>query len=168
MTTDELIPQGDLRLLGTETAQDLLAAPIPVHLAWIARDGTPRTTPLNAIWNGEELVMGAFAGTHKVADLAANPIVAASIEDHDGPPRLLQLRGRVTLAEVDGVLPEYSAAQRKAGGAAVDAYLAAIDRPGLRSVRIALRPTWVGLIDHTTRFAGRTPAPVLAALRSKA
>jgi hypothetical protein len=167
MTTDELIPQGDLRLLDTDAARLLLAAPIPAHLAWIARDGTPRTTPLNAVWNGEELVLGAFASTHKVADLAVNPAVAVSIEDHDGPPRLLQLRGRVTLAEVEGVLPEYAAAQRKAGGAAVEAYLAAIDRPGLRSVRIGLRPTWVGLIDHSTRFAGRTPAPVLAALRGE-
>jgi hypothetical protein len=73
------------------------------------------------------------------------------------------------MTEVDGVLPDYAAAQRKAvGDDAVAGYLEAIDKPGLRMVRIGLRPTWVGVIDHQERFAARTPAPVLAALTADA
>ena len=169
MPSDEVLPQGDLRLLDSEVAQSLLAAPIPVHLTWVAPDGTPRITPMNAVWTGDELVMGAFAGTYKVVDLASQPDVAVCIDTHDGPPLVLTLRGRVTLEEVDGVLPEFAAAMRKVRGTAeTDAYVAAIDRPGLRSVRIGLRPTWVGVVDHQTRFAQRTPAPVLAALQGTA
>jgi hypothetical protein len=78
------------------------------------------------------------------------------------------LRGRVSMADVDGVLPEYAAAQRKGAGDATDVYLAAIDQPGLRMVRIGLRPTWVGVLDFQERFPSRTPAPVLAALTSGA
>ena len=36
--------------------------------------------------------------------------------------------------------------------------LAALDVPGLRMVRIGLRPSWVGVIDFRERFPGRTPA----------
>jgi hypothetical protein len=115
------------------------------------------------------LVMGAFAGAFKVADLAARPDVAVSIDVNDGAPQVLLLRGTVTLLEVDGVLPEYVAAGRKVRGSAeTDPFVAAIDGPGLRSVRIGLRPTWAGIVDHRNRFAERTPAPVLAALRGKA
>ncbi|TQM36583.1 pyridoxamine 5'-phosphate oxidase family protein [Pseudonocardia cypriaca] len=169
MTIPDQLPQGDLRLLDTETARFLLAAPVPAHLAWVGRDGNPRVTPMNAVWTGEELVMGAFAGAFKVADLAARPDVAVSIDVNDGAPQVLLLRGPVTLLEVDGVLPEYVAAGRKVRGSAeTDPFVAAIDRPGLRSVRIGLRPTWAGIVDHRSRFAERTPAPVLAALQGKA
>jgi hypothetical protein len=44
------------------------------------------------------------------------------------------------------------------------AYVEAIDQPGLRMVRIALRPTWVGVLDFQQRFPGLTPGPVLAVL----
>ena len=69
------------------------------------------------------------------------------------------------MIDVDGILPEYAAAHRKVvGGHASDAYLAAIDQPGLRMVRIGLRPSWVGVLDFQERFPERTPAPVLTAL----
>jgi len=45
-----------------------------------------------------------------------------------------------------------------------NAYLAAIDQPGLRMVRIGLRPSWVGVVDFQERFPARTPQPVRAAL----
>jgi hypothetical protein len=74
------------------------------------------------------------------------------------------LRGKVSLAEAQGVLPEYATMQRQVmGDEAGNAYLEAIDKPGLRMVRIGLRPTWVGVLDFHERFAGRTPEPVLAA-----
>ncbi|MEV7007076.1 pyridoxamine 5'-phosphate oxidase family protein [Streptosporangium sp. NPDC051022] len=161
------VPQGDVRLLDTPVARRLLAAPIPARLAYNGGDETPRAIPINFHWTGDELVMGAFAGTHKVRDLKARPDVAVCIDTADGPPQVLLLRGRVSLAEVDGVLPEYAAAQRSTmGEEASAAYLATIDRPGLRMVRIGLRPTWVGVLDFQERFPGRTPEPVLAALRA--
>jgi hypothetical protein len=162
------LPQGDTRLLDTAVAQRLLNAAAPAHLAYAGRDGTPRLIPMNFVWTGDELVMGAFAGTYKLNDLRKRPDVAVCIDTADGPPEVLMLRGRVVLTEAAGVLPEYAAAQRKTRGEESDGFLAAIDKPGLRMVRIGLRPVWVGVIDHLTRFAARTPAPVLDALGADA
>jgi hypothetical protein len=81
---------------------------------------------------------------------------------------VLLLRGTVSMTDVNGVLPEYAAAQRRVMGDGANAYLAAIDKPGLRMVRIGLRPTWVGVLDFRQRFPGRTPAPALAALTQTA
>ncbi|WP_433270138.1 hypothetical protein ACQPWR_14275 [Micromonospora vinacea] len=70
-----------------------------------------------------------------------------------------------SLTEVEGVLPEYATIQRAGMGDEMgNAYLAAIDQPGLRMVRIGLRPTWVGVVDFQERFPARTPQPVRAAL----
>ncbi|MEU4475690.1 pyridoxamine 5'-phosphate oxidase family protein [Micromonospora sp. NPDC023888] len=161
------LPQGDVKLLGTAVAQRLLAAPV-ARLAWTSRDGTPRLIPVNFLWTGVELVVGAFAGTYKIGDLRARPDVAICIDTADGLPEVLMLRGTVTLTEVEGVLPEYAAIQRAGMGDELGAaYLEAIDKPGLRMVRIGLRPTWVGVVDFQERFPARTPAPVRAALRGE-
>lgn len=158
------LPQGDLRLLGTPTAQHLLKTARVARLAYTGKDEKPRLIPVNFLWTGDELVVPAFAGTYKVRDLRARPDVAVCIDTVGPPPQVLMLRGQVTLAEVEGVLPEYAATQRTMmGEEAGAAYIEAIDQPGLRMVRIALRPAWVGVLDFQERFAERTPAQVLAA-----
>lgn len=160
------IPQGDPRLLGTPTAQRLLNdTTLLARLAYVAKDGAPRLIPMNFLWNGNEVVLAAFAGTYKIADLRARPDVAITIDTADGPPQALMVRGKVTLAEVEGVLPEYATMQRAGRGEEQgNAYVAAIDKPGLRMVRIGLRPAWVGVLDFRERFPALTPKPVLAAL----
>src|SRR4051812_15216979 len=106
------LPQGDTRLLDTPTAQRLLTGSTQMaRLAYTAKDGTPRLIPVNFLWNGEEVVVAAFAGTYKIRDLRARPDVAITIDTADGPPQALMLRGKVTLAEVEGVLPEYATVQ---------------------------------------------------------
>jgi hypothetical protein len=162
------LAQGDVRLLDTPVAQRLLRAPVPARLAYTGLDDTPRAIPINSHWTGDELVMGAFDGTYKIAALRARPDVAVCIDTVDGTVAALLLRGSVALTEVEGVLPDYATAQRRVTGEVADAYLAAIDVPGLRMVRIGLRPTWVGLLDFQERFPERTPAPVLAALSGTA
>ena len=46
------LPQGDLRLLETDLVRELLKAPIPVRMAYVARDGTPRVVPTWFHWTG--------------------------------------------------------------------------------------------------------------------
>ena len=59
------------------------------------------------------------------------------------------------MAEVAGIVPEYASAQyRYAGPELAAAGLAQVDKPGVRMARIALRPSWVGLLDFQTRFPG--------------
>jgi Pyridoxamine 5'-phosphate oxidase len=147
------LPQGDLRLLESDVARRLLASTLPARLAYNWTDGTPRVVPIWFHWTGEELVMGTFAAAPKLAALRANPDVAISIDTDTYPPELLSVRGRATVTEVAGAVPEYAlAARRYMSEEAAAAYIGQIDHPGTRMARIAVRPTWVGLIDFQTRL----------------
>ena len=154
------LPQGDLGLLGSEVAKRLLVSTIPARFAYVARDGTPRIVPTWFHWTGDELVMPTFVSAphvrHAAARLAAlraNPDVAISIDTEDTPPVALSVRGRASVTEVDGVAPEYAlAARRYLGEEAAASYLAMLDQPVTRMARIAVRPTWVGVIDFQTRL----------------
>jgi hypothetical protein len=71
---------------------------------------------------------------------------------------VLLLRGRVELTGQDGIVEEYAAAHRRYYGEEQGAAnVAEADRPGVRMVRIALRPAWVGVLDFQTRFPGGGP-----------
>ena len=155
-------PQGDLRLLETDLAQRLLHAPIPARLGFIWTDGTPRVVPTWFHWTGREIVMVTYmAGPnigirHPAARLAAlrsNPDVALTIDTEPYPPQSLTVRGRAQISVVRGVAPEYAAAARRyLGEAAAAEMLAGLDQPGTEQARIAVRPTWVGLLDFATRL----------------
>jgi hypothetical protein len=166
MSTDDTpggpaaLPQGDLRLLETQQARRLLAAPLPARYAYTATDGTPRVLPSWFHWTGEELVMPTFVSAphvrrpaRRLAALRANPEVAVTIDTETFPPQVLLLRGRAQVTEVAGVVAEYAlAARRYLGEEAAATYLAQLDQPGTRMARIAVRPRWVGLLDFQTRL----------------
>ncbi len=149
------IPQGSLELLDTPLARTLLASAIPARMAFTAVDGTPRIVSSWFRWTDGELVMPTFlAAPHiarparRLADLRSRPEVAVSIDPDGSPARALLLRGRAEITEVDGVDPDYAASARQyLGEDAAPDYLAMLDQPGTRMARIALRPTWVGLLD---------------------
>ena len=159
------LPQGDVRLLETDLARELLHASIPARLAFIAADGTPRVVPTWFEWNGAEVVMATYvagpdAGIRhpaaRIAALRANPFVALTIDTEDFPPRSLTIRGRAEIDEVDGLAPEYVASAHRYLGDAAATMLAGMDQPGTVQARIAVRPRWVGLLDFTERL----PSPL--------
>lgn len=160
MTTGVLVDpqtlrQGDAGLLHTEVAQRLLGSTELARVAYTAADGTPRVFPMLFHWTGTELVLSTFAGARKIAALRARPDVAITIDSAGMPPEVLLLRGRASVTDVDGIVPEYVLAQRRYGGdEQAAAAVAEIDHPGTRMARIAVRPTWVGVLDFQTRFPG--------------
>ncbi|MDN3353496.1 pyridoxamine 5'-phosphate oxidase family protein [Actinomadura sp. DC4] len=153
--TMKALPQGDVRLLEHPVAEHLLASTELARLAYVAGDGTPRVMPMLFHWTGEELVMSTFAGARKIATLRARPDVAITIDTAGAPPEVLLIRGRMTVTDVEGVVPEYASAQRRYyGDEAAAAGLAQVDQPGLRMARLAVRPSWVGVLDFQARFPG--------------
>jgi hypothetical protein len=154
------IEQGDPRLLESELAQRLLESTIPARFAYTALDGTPRIVASWFAWTGEELVLPTFIAaphvshaTHRLRALRADPDVAVSIDTESFPPEVLSIRGRAEIVEAEGVVPEYAEAARRFLGAEQAAeYLAQIDQPGTRMARVAVRPSWVGLLDFQTRM----------------
>ena len=90
---------------------------------------------------------------YRVRALRAHPDVAVTIDTESFPPEVVTIRGRAEVTEVDGITPEYAlAAHRYLGEDEATAYLAQIDQPGTRMARIAVRPTWVGVLDFETRM----------------
>jgi hypothetical protein len=154
------LSQGDLKLLESEVAKRLLASTIPARYAYTALDGTPRVLGSWFVWTGEELVLPTFISaphvshpTYRVRALRANPDVAVTVDTESFPPEVLSIRGSADITEVDGVMPEYAeAAHRYMGTEQATPYLAQIDDPTTRMARIAVRPTWVGLLDFQTRM----------------
>jgi hypothetical protein len=159
---DAALRQGDVGLLATEVAQRLLGSTRPARLAYVAADGTPRIVPTWFHWTGDELVMPTFVKAphvtrpaRRLAALRANPAVAVSIDTETEPPEVLLLRGRVSITEVDGVMPEYALeARRRLDNQSATDLLTMIDHPGTTMARIALRPAWVGTLDFQTRMPG--------------
>jgi Pyridoxamine 5'-phosphate oxidase len=160
-TTSERLPQGDLRLLETDVAQQLLHSTIPARMAFVWTDGTPRVIPTWFHWTGEEIVMATYiAGPDigirhpaaRLAALRANPRIALTIDTDTFPPQTLTIRGTATITEVEGLAPEYAAAARRyLGEEAAGSMLASLDQPGTAQARIAVRPDWAGVLDFVTR-----------------
>ena len=154
------IEQGDLRLMETDLAKRLLTSTIPARYAYTALDGTPRVLGSWFVWTGEELVLPTFISAphvshtvYRLRALRANPDVAITIDTEAFPPEALSIRGEAEITEVEGVAPEYAeAAHRYMGTEQATPYLAEIDDPSTRMARIAVRPTWVGLLDFQTRL----------------
>ena len=154
------LEQGDLRLLGSDVALRLLASSLPARYAYTALDGTPRVVASWFHWTGDELVMPTFVSAphvrhpaYRLRALRANPDVAVTIDTDAFPPEVLSIRGQASLTELDGIVPEYAlAARRYLGEEEASAYLAQIDHPSTRMARIAVRPTWVGVLDFQTRL----------------
>jgi hypothetical protein len=154
------LPQGDLRLLESDIAARLLTSTVPARLAYTSLDGTPRVMPTWFHWTGEELVMGTFFSAPHVRHAAsrlralrANPAVAITIDTDTFPPEVLSIRGQASVTEVDGVVREYALmARRYLGEEGGAAYVDYVDDPVTRMARIAVRPTWVGVIDFQHRL----------------
>lgn len=144
-------------VLNRPLSQEMLARDI-TRLAYVAKDGTPRTVPIGFSWNGTEIVMCSPTNAPKLASLRRNPAVALTIDTEVHPPKILLIRGKVELDEVDGIPDEYmemngsyqmTPEQRVEWEAGVRALYDGM-------VRIVVKPTWAKMIDFETTL----PTPV--------
>ena len=152
------LAQGDLELLESDLAKRMLSSTVPARLAYTAKDGTPRVMPIWFHWTGDELVMCTFVPSPKIAALRESAEVAITIDTDEFPPESLLIRGRASVTESEGAAPEYAAAARRyLGEEAAAAYIPEVNQPGTRMASIAVRPTWVGVLDFQTRFPNALP-----------
>src|SRR5688572_9925551 len=153
--------QGSLELLKHPVAQEMLQAPIPMRLAYVWPDGTPRVVPIGFHWDGTDLVIGSPPDAPKLKVLEKNPKVALTIDSNTMPYHVLMIRGTASMTTHDGIIPEYTSyCHRYMGQEGGDAWLAQVSQLVSQMVRIAIRPEWVGLLD----FEGRLPSAVEKAI----
>ena len=158
-------PNEITEVLNRPGSQELLARDV-ARLAYVAKDGTPRTIPIAFTWNGTQIVLCTTKNAPKLHALRANPMVALTIDTEVHPPKILLLRGRAELDVVDGIPEEYlmmngtyemTAEQRVAWEAEVRSLYDGM-------VRIVVTPTWAKLIDFETTL----PSAVEELVRERA
>ena len=156
--------QGDLALLQDPVAQELLQSRIPARLAYTWLDGTPRVVPIWFHWNGEEIVLGTPPDAPKVKALPHNPKVSLTIDEEAYPSKVLMIRGTASLETVQGVTAEYEASAKRYFGEEQGQAWVEQSRGLIRqTVRISIRPEWVGILDFQTRFPSALEAAMEAA-----
>ena len=138
-------------VLNRPMSQELLARDL-TRLAYVAKDGTPRTIPIGFTWNGFQLVMCTAKNAAKLIALRHNPAVALTIDTEVHPPKILLIRGRAELDVVEGIPAEYletngayqmTPDQRAEWEAEIHSLYDGM-------VRIVVTPTWAKLIDFET------------------
>jgi hypothetical protein len=143
---------GDLAVLETPLAQEILASTTPARFAYVGRDGRPRVVPIWFHWNGNELVFGTTPGSPKLAALEANPAVAVTIDTIVWPYQALMIRGDGAIDMVDGIVPEYElSARRYFGPEQGPAWIDQIRPRYPKMARIRLTPKWAWLLDYEER-----------------
>lgn len=157
-------PEQITEVLNRPLSRELLARDL-TRLAYVAKDGTPRTVPIGFSWNGTEVVMCTATNAPKLHALRHNPMVALTIDTEVHPPKMLLIRGRAELDHVDGIPDEYlelnttyemTAEQRVEWEAGVRSLYDSM-------VRIVVTPTWAKLIDFETTL----PTPVEELIRRR-
>jgi len=157
--------QGDLALLLDPVAQALLSSREPARLAYSWTDGSPRVVPIWFTWNGTELIMAGPADAPKNKALRTNPRVAITIDQASSwPYKVLLMRGRATVEEVQGIVPEYAqAAVRYFGEEQGAAWVEQVRKMGESMTRVAVTPDWASVIDFEQRFPSAIARKLAAA-----
>jgi Pyridoxamine 5'-phosphate oxidase len=99
-------PDEIAEVLNRPISQELLARDL-TRLAYVAKDGTPRSIPIAFTWNGSEIVMCTSKNAPKLPALRHSPAVALTIATEVHPPKILLIRGQAELEVVDGIPDEY-------------------------------------------------------------
>jgi hypothetical protein len=137
--------------LAKPIAQELLTSPIPARMAYTGLDGAPRAIPIGYLWNGTHLIAATVPTSAKVAALAKDPRVALTIDTNEFPPKVLLIRGKAQLEQVEGVPDDYLEASRRYVGESDFAQFEA----GVRALYdqmtvITIVPEWAKLLDFET------------------
>lgn len=152
MTTKTMTRDEITEVLNRPLSKELLARHL-TRLAYVAKDGTPRTIPIGFTWNGTQIVLCTTKNAPKLHSLRANPAVALTIDTEVHPPKVLLIRGTAELDPVDGIPDEYL---RMNGSYEMTAEQRVEWEREVRSlyadgmVRVVVTPTWAKLIDFET------------------
>ena len=156
MTYDEIV---DI-MNNDPIVQELLRAPIPMRLAYVARDGSPRVVPISYLWNGKVFVFASPPDWPKIKALSVNPKVAITVDTTNFPPYILLARGIATIELDKGLPDEYVEASRRiVGEDRMPEWEAGVRAENRNMALVSITPTWIKVIDFKTRFPGPSQPP---------
>ncbi len=114
---------------------DLLERPTFAHLATVAPDGSPHSSVMWFVWDGEVLRFTHTTSRQKYTNIAHEPRIAISIADPDDPYRSLEVRGIVEKIEPDDEVASFYQSLQKRYGESYPIHDAA------KRVILTVRPT---------------------------
>lgn len=147
----------DTEQLGELGAQELLASPQPIRLAYAGSDGFPRVVPLGFLWKDERIYVCTAPSAPKVAALRKRPQVAGVIDEgiSSSDARQVLIRGTAEIEIVDGVAPEYlEAAAKGESGIDLEQFERSVRQVFDQQARISIKPEWARFYDFG---AGKLP-----------
>jgi hypothetical protein len=145
------------QLVGDPGAQELLASPQPIRLAYAGSDGFPRVVPVGFLWKDERIYVCTATTAPKVAALRERPHVAGVIDEgiSSNDAKQLLIRGTAEIEIVDGVAPEYiEAAAKGEGGTDLEEFEQSVREVFDQQARISITPEWARFYDFG---AGKLP-----------
>jgi hypothetical protein len=148
---------GGIEQLSDPGAQELLASPQPIRLAYDGHDGLPRVVPVGFLWKAGRIYVCTATTAPKVAALRERPNVAGAIDEgiSSSDAKQLLIRGTAEIEIVDGVAPEYIEAAAKGESATdLEEFEKAVREVFDQQVRIAITPEWARFYDFG---AGKLP-----------
>jgi hypothetical protein len=148
---------GDVEQLGDPGAQELLASPQPIRLAYAGSDGFPRVVPVGFLWKDERIYVCTATTAPKVAALRERPHMAGVIDQgiSSNDAKQLLIRGTAEIEIVDGVAPEYiEAAAKGEGGTDLEEFERSVREVFDQQARISITPEWARFYDFG---AGKLP-----------
>ncbi len=147
----------DVEQLGDPGAQELLASPQPIRLAYAGGDGLPRVVPVGFLWKDERIYVCTATTAPKVAALRERPHVAGVIDEgiSSSDAKQLLVRGTAEIEIVDGVAPEYiEAAAKGESGTDLEEFEKSVREVFDQQARISITPEWARFYDFG---AGKLP-----------
>src|SRR5258707_13385683 len=78
-----------------ESHRDLLDRPLFAHLATLRPDGSPQSSVMWFVWDGERARFSHTRNRQKYRKLENDPPVSLHVQDPDNPYRMLEVLGRV-------------------------------------------------------------------------
>lgn len=153
-------------ILNRPLSRELLARDL-TRLAYVAKDGTPRSIPIAFTWNGSQIILCTTKNAPKLPALRANPQVALTIDTEVHPPKILLIRGRAELDPVDDIPEEFlqmngTYTMTPEQRVEWEAEVRSLYHDGM--VRVVITPTWAKLIDFETTL----PSAVEELVRERA
>jgi uncharacterized pyridoxamine 5'-phosphate oxidase family protein len=147
----------EIEALGDPGAQELLASPQPMRLAYDGRDGFPRVVPVGFLWKAERIYVCTATTAPKIAALRERANVAGVIDQgiSSSDAKQLLVRGTAEVEIVDGVAPEYfEAAAKGESGAELTEFEKQVRAVFDQQARIVITPEWARFYDFG---AGKMP-----------
>jgi PPOX class probable F420-dependent enzyme len=110
-------------------------------LATVDADGSPQSSPVWILRDGDDLLVSTAAGGRKTDNLLRDPRASLCVTDRNDPQRYVEVRGTATVTEDAGRAVAVAVAEKYEGPGAGEEYLAL--PPEVVRVVIRLSPTRV-------------------------